>query len=95
MEVTVKLEFKLHPGQQEVFTHPARYKILECGKRWGKSQLSGYACAYLACKNANIRVWYIGLTRETSWSVVWEIIQRLFQTNILSVLVELNRELNW
>jgi hypothetical protein len=29
----------LHPTQQEIYDHPARYKVLACGRRWGKDTL--------------------------------------------------------
>lgn len=29
-----------HAGQRAVLAHPARYKILRCGRRWGKSRMS-------------------------------------------------------
>lgn len=28
---------KLHPGQQAVAAHPARFKVVMCGRRWGKT----------------------------------------------------------
>lgn len=30
---------KLHPGQQQIFDHPARYKVVAAGRRWRKSSL--------------------------------------------------------
>lgn len=35
-EVEVHLK-ELHPTQQEVIEHPARFKVLTCGRRWGKT----------------------------------------------------------
>lgn len=29
----------LHPGQRTVRDHPARFKVLACGRRWGKTRL--------------------------------------------------------
>lgn len=29
---------KRHPGQERVRAHPARFKVVMCGRRWGKSQ---------------------------------------------------------
>jgi hypothetical protein len=28
---------KRHPGQQRIFEHPARFRVVMCGRRWGKS----------------------------------------------------------
>jgi hypothetical protein len=48
----------LHPAQQEIIDHPARFKVLSCGRRFGKTQtalelivshlLEGHAVAYFA-----------------------------------------------
>jgi hypothetical protein len=35
-EVEVRLH-KRHPGQQRVSAHPKRFKVVMCGRRWGKS----------------------------------------------------------
>lgn len=32
--------YPLHPGQQHVSDTPARFKVVVCGRRWGKSRLS-------------------------------------------------------
>lgn len=35
-EAVVRLH-KRHPGQQKITEHPARFKVVMCGRRWGKS----------------------------------------------------------
>ena len=34
----------LHAGQREVAQHPARFKVLSCGRRWGKTRLGTALC---------------------------------------------------
>ena len=29
----------LHLGQAQVLDHPARFKVVACGRRWGKTEL--------------------------------------------------------
>lgn len=31
---------RLHDGQKSVYGHPARYKVVNCGRRWGKTTLA-------------------------------------------------------
>ena len=38
----------LHPGQAAVFRHPARFKVLAAGRRWGKTTLGVAMCLYAA-----------------------------------------------
>lgn len=42
----VRLNLSLHPGQHEVSISPARFRVVACGRQWGKSRLgSGEAFA--------------------------------------------------
>lgn len=40
----------LHPAQYEVAIHPARFKVLAAGRRFGKSKLGAWACSRAAMK---------------------------------------------
>jgi hypothetical protein len=31
--------FPLHPGQQEIIDNAARFNVVDCGRRWGKTKL--------------------------------------------------------
>lgn len=42
---TVRLNLSLHPGQDEVRRSKARFKVVACGRQWGKSRL-GSAVAF-------------------------------------------------
>jgi hypothetical protein len=39
-EIDIHLGINLHPAQQEVFNHPARFRVLDCGRKWGKTSLN-------------------------------------------------------
>lgn len=58
----------LHPGQLDVYSHPARFKILACGRRWGKTALA----VRLLVERAAVgeRVAYFGLS-ATGAAEVW------------------------
>lgn len=47
----------LHPNQRMIADHPARFRVLACGRRWGKSRLGALEC---------IRS---GLHRQRAWWV--------------------------
>lgn len=51
----------LHPKQQEVYDHPARFKVLVCGRRWGKSLMSAQICIDLAV-NYGKQGWFVSPT---------------------------------
>ena len=39
MSIEISLP-RLHPMQSEIAYHPARYKVVDCGRRWGKTRLA-------------------------------------------------------
>lgn len=47
----------LHPGQSEVRKHPARFKVLSCGRRWGKTRLGTLLCVAGALQGQ--RWWWV------------------------------------
>src|SRR5215211_5031305 len=53
----VHFKLPLHPAQREVVEHPARFKVLATGRRWGKTLLA----AALAVTRASTgeRGWYV------------------------------------
>lgn len=50
----------LRPDQQDIAEHPARFKVVACGRRWGKTTL-GLAMASSAAQ-AGGRVWWVAPT---------------------------------
>jgi predicted phage terminase large subunit-like protein len=54
----------LHPMQAEIYRHPARFKVLSCGRRWGKTRLASVAAVAAALKGG--RVWWLAPTYATS-----------------------------
>lgn len=51
----------LHPKQQEVYDHPARFKVLACGRRWGKSLAAAQIGIDLAV-NYGKQGWFVSPT---------------------------------
>ena len=51
---------KPHPSQQRILNHPARFKVLVCGRRWGKTVLGVCACVLTAAKGG--RTWWVAPT---------------------------------
>jgi len=54
MQVTMP---DLHPSQRAVRQHPARFKVLACGRRWGKSRLGAVLCLATALQRG--RAWWV------------------------------------
>ena len=59
-----------HPGQLEVLKSPARFKVLACGRRWGKSQL-GLISILKAAHLEHKRCWWVVPKYRTADEEIW------------------------
>lgn len=73
MTTTVRLP-DLHPGQREVWAHPARFQVLACGRRWGKTRLGALRCVAEALQGG--RAWWVAPSYPMS-TVGWRLLTRL------------------
>lgn len=79
----------LHPGQLEVFTAVARYKVVAAGRRFGKSYLAAVTLFVEAAKNTKIRsdgvevdlalekVYYVAPTFTQGKEIIWPLLKEL------------------
>ena len=66
----------LHPGQRVVALHPARFRVLACGRRWGKTRLGSALCIKTAADGG--RAWWVAPTYPVA-TVGWRLVKRLAQ----------------
>lgn len=71
--LTVRLP-PLHPGQRQVADDPARFKVLACGRRWGKTRLGTVLCLATALRGG--RAWWVAPSYKMA-QVGWRGIQQL------------------
>lgn len=64
----------MHPGQLEVARHPARFRVLAAGRRWGKTRLGALLCLVEAVQGR--RAWWVAPTYKMA-RVGWREIARL------------------
>src|SRR4051812_48405075 len=50
-----------HPGQFPVLHSDARFKVLNCGRRWGKTVLGAKTCVQ-AARKPNQMIWWVAPT---------------------------------
>lgn len=61
----------LHPGQHDVRRAPQRFRVLACGRRWGKTRLGAILCIDAACNRG--RAWWVAPTfaiAEIGWRTI-------------------------
>ena len=64
----------LHPSQQMIARHPARFKVLACGRRWGKTLLAILLLVRAGLKGG--RVWHVAPTYKQTLEG-WDYLTRL------------------
>ena len=73
MQMMVALP-KLHKGQRQVWDSPARFDVLACGRRWGKTRLGALRCMTVGLRGG--RAWWVAPSYPMS-TVGWRLIKRL------------------
>lgn len=76
----MKFDINLSPKQSEIFAHPARHKVVVCGRRFGKSYLAIVWIIYQALKAGNGTVHYYiardwGQVRRVAWILLKQLTQ--------------------
>jgi len=67
----VTRKISLHDGQAEVYDHPARFKVITAGRRWGKSQLGKAVCIQKA-RRPKSKVWYVAPSYRMAKQIMWD-----------------------
>jgi hypothetical protein len=62
----------LHPIQRDIARSRARFRVVVCGRRWGKTRLGVALCLEAACEGK--RVWWVGPTYAQS-SIAWRLLR--------------------
>jgi hypothetical protein len=62
----LKTLWQPHPGQRAILEYDARFKIVACGRRWGKSTAAAHAALTHALENDGATVWWVSPTYDQS-----------------------------
>lgn len=82
-----EIKVSLHEKQREVFQHPARYKILACGRRWGKTTLSAWIVILSAVNNPNTTYFIVAPT-FSQIKILWRMIKRFVPQQTVKRIME-------
>lgn len=69
--------FKRTEWQKEVWDSDQRYKVINCGRRAGKSTLSAYRMLHHAVNYHGSNVWYIAPTYRQAKQIMWQMLTKL------------------
>lgn len=70
----IRINVKPHQGQKTVHNHPARFKVLAAGRRWGKTRLGVNECLDVAARGG--RAWWVAPSYKMS-EVGWRPVRRI------------------
>ena len=73
---TIRLKH-FHPGQTQVMADPARFKVVACGRRWGKTELGIQSILYAALAQKK-RCWWVAPTHRMA-SQVWRALRSMLR----------------
>jgi len=77
LDPLLQSEFGLHPCQYEVFSNPARFRVLVAGRRFGKTHLALTAMLLAATLHPDQVVWYVGPNNSQSKRIAWDRLKKL------------------
>lgn len=72
-----ELKVELLPWQQEVFSDPARFKVVAAGRRTGKSRLAAWMLILNALQAEKGYVFYVAPTQAQARDIMWQTLLEL------------------
>jgi predicted phage terminase large subunit-like protein len=66
------LDIKLLPWQQEVWSSPARFKVVAAGRRTGKTRLAAWTLVVNALQTKKGHVFYVAPTQGAARDILWK-----------------------
>ena len=70
-------EIKLSKWQSDIFFDETRYKVINCGRRAGKSTISSIRMLQFATENDNRQIWYVAPNYKMAKMIMWAMLTDL------------------
>jgi phage FluMu gp28-like protein len=83
----VTLEVKLHKNQREIFDDPHRFKIICCGRRFGKTWLAAYIVTVSAIQKPK-GTYFLVSPNYSQTSIIWRMIKNIIPMEIVEKIME-------
>jgi len=72
-----------HAGQAVVMNHPARFRVVACGRRWGKSEMAAHEALEHALETAGATVWWVAPSYDQANAYGFDKIKPLASPDLL------------
>lgn len=80
----LKTLWRPHAGQRAIMDHDGRFKIVACGRRWGKSEMAAHSALEYALSNPGSTVWWVSPSYQQSNKFGFDKIKPLLSPEILA-----------
>lgn len=71
MSVQLRRKWQPHPGQAGVITDRHRFRVVACGRRWGKSEMCAHMVVEWAWLHPGANVWWVAPTYTDAYNYGW------------------------
>lgn len=88
-EIAVKL-YEPHTNQLKIIKSPARFKVIRCGRRFGKTTFALNTLFISALLKENGTFWYISPTYKQSKQIAWRMLAEIYRKNSRKLFHKLN-----
>jgi PBSX family phage terminase large subunit len=78
------MKIELSPWQSEVWDDSHRYKVINAGRRAGKTMLVTMKMVDFATQNSGVKIWYIAPTYRQAKQIVWEMLVEYIPKQLIS-----------
>ena len=65
----------LHPAQSQIVKDRHRFRVVDCGRRFGKTTLAAWEMIGYAVSSPEARIVYYAPTRDDARDIMWGMIQ--------------------
>lgn len=76
-EVRIQL-YQPHPNQQKILASQARFKVIVCGRRFGKTTLAINELIYHALLKSGSDYWYVAPTYRQAKEIAWRMLKKVY-----------------
>lgn len=94
MEQPTKKAFNLHPTQRTVAKDTHRFRVINAGRRWGKSTYVAWEMFAMAVAFENARIPYYAPTRDDARDIMWKALKDICGPLIIGEPNESRLEIN-
>lgn len=86
--------FNLHAAQKQIVNDTHRYRVINAGRRFGKSTLVAWEMFAMAVANENARIPYYAPTRDDARDIMWKALKDICEPLIIGEPNESRLEIN-